>query len=320
TADLPSRTSTNLVHQAYHTFVFQQATSLLPWEAAGGLVVEFGGTYGCLCNLMHTGGMCDAASGLVVEFGGGYGCLCNLMHTGGFEGQYLLYDLPVFSLIQTYYLSSNGWTVSPTLILNLMHSGGFEGQYLLYDLPVFSLIQTYYLSSNGWTVRRLAEHTGDFVSRVPGVYTSSDAAEVLAALALRNPSTKEGASGRRKGLFIGMWSLAEAPEEARAPFEDLIRTFSSVLVGFRDLWGGIDNLAYIRRIAKLVTSPCHSSRNVSPRWLSSLLRTGRGVEGAATGGGGLPGIGGEGGIIALPHVMSDADRLSAAILCTGGLM
>ena len=37
-----------------------------------------------------------------------------------------------------------------------------------------------------------------------------DAEEVLAALARRDPSAQ--ASGRQKGLFIAMWSFAEAPE------------------------------------------------------------------------------------------------------------
>jgi hypothetical protein len=41
----------------------------------------------------------------VVEFGGGYGSFCRLLHGMGFQGDYTIYDLPVFCLLQWYYLS-----------------------------------------------------------------------------------------------------------------------------------------------------------------------------------------------------------------------
>jgi hypothetical protein len=45
---------------------------------------------------------------IVLEFGGGYGALSALSFPLGFRGTYLVFDLPEFSLLQTYYLKSIG--------------------------------------------------------------------------------------------------------------------------------------------------------------------------------------------------------------------
>jgi hypothetical protein len=70
-------TSGNLVHQAYH---------LLTWTQVTGLDISELDT--------------------VVEFGGGYGALALVAHRLGFRGKYTIIDLPEFSLLQQYYLSS----------------------------------------------------------------------------------------------------------------------------------------------------------------------------------------------------------------------
>jgi len=44
---------------------------------------------------------------LIVEFGGGYGNMCRAVHRMGFRGQYVIIDLPEFSLLQQYFLESN---------------------------------------------------------------------------------------------------------------------------------------------------------------------------------------------------------------------
>jgi len=44
----------------------------------------------------------------IFEFGGGYGCLCRIAHELGFQGRYIIYDLPVLSLLQRYYLGTVG--------------------------------------------------------------------------------------------------------------------------------------------------------------------------------------------------------------------
>lgn len=42
---------------------------------------------------------------LIFEFGGGYGSMCRIAHKAGFKGLYVIFDLPVISALQTYYLT-----------------------------------------------------------------------------------------------------------------------------------------------------------------------------------------------------------------------
>ncbi len=45
---------------------------------------------------------------LVVEFGGGFGGMCRTLHALGFRGRYVIYDLPVMSALQRYYVQAAG--------------------------------------------------------------------------------------------------------------------------------------------------------------------------------------------------------------------
>jgi len=45
---------------------------------------------------------------IIFEFGGGYGSMCRLLHNCGFNKKYIIFDLPVFSAIQKFYLKSLG--------------------------------------------------------------------------------------------------------------------------------------------------------------------------------------------------------------------
>lgn len=69
--------SSNLVHHAYHLAVYENALEEIPNEKK-----------------------------VIFEFGGGYGSMCRLFHNLGFQGQYIILDLPLFSLLQNYYLRS----------------------------------------------------------------------------------------------------------------------------------------------------------------------------------------------------------------------
>jgi hypothetical protein len=71
--------SRNLIHQAYH---------IKRWEKATKTKLE-----NC---------------GKIVEFGGGYGAMAYLIHKLGFDGEYTIYDLPEFELLQDYYLWNAG--------------------------------------------------------------------------------------------------------------------------------------------------------------------------------------------------------------------
>lgn len=74
--------SANLIHHAYHLSVFEQRT---------GLKID-----GLDC---------------VMEFGGGYGSMCRVFHKLGFHGRYIIFDLPLFSALQKFFLSTIGLTV-----------------------------------------------------------------------------------------------------------------------------------------------------------------------------------------------------------------
>ena len=71
--------SGNLVHHAYHLVRFEDLAST-PLQK-----MDF-----------------------VVEFGGGYGSMCRLFYQLGFSGTYVIFDLPEFSILQTYYLNCLG--------------------------------------------------------------------------------------------------------------------------------------------------------------------------------------------------------------------
>jgi hypothetical protein len=79
-------TSGNLLHHAYHVARFE--------DAVGRRVGEFS---------------------RVVEFGWGYGSMCRLFFNLGFKGRYAIFDLPAFSRLQQYYLTSLGLDVNREL-------------------------------------------------------------------------------------------------------------------------------------------------------------------------------------------------------------
>ena len=69
------KSSSNLIHHAYHLAQFQEFSNI------------------------------DYSNiNFVFEFGGGYGSMCRLVHNLGFQGEYIIYDLASFSLLQEFYL------------------------------------------------------------------------------------------------------------------------------------------------------------------------------------------------------------------------
>lgn len=76
------KSSGNLIHHAYHLARFEEET---------GLRID---SLKC-----------------IFEFGGGYGSMCRLAHRLGFRGKYVIFDLPHFSCLQSFYLASLGLDV-----------------------------------------------------------------------------------------------------------------------------------------------------------------------------------------------------------------
>ena len=79
---LDTASSGNLIHSLYHLLRFEEFAN-----------VSF------------------AELGRVVEFGGGYGSLCRVLYRAGFHGSYWIHDLPMFSLLQVFFLRTVGFDV-----------------------------------------------------------------------------------------------------------------------------------------------------------------------------------------------------------------
>jgi hypothetical protein len=80
---LHPRSSSHLIHQAYHLAQFEEQTGV---------------------HLSHID--------YIFEFGGGYGSMCRLFHNLGFKGRYVIFDLPHFSALQQFFLKSIGIRVA----------------------------------------------------------------------------------------------------------------------------------------------------------------------------------------------------------------
>jgi hypothetical protein len=65
-----------------------------------------------LCRFEEATGRSLASMPVIVEFGGGYGRLCQLVHDLGFRGTYVIFDLPEVAVLQRFYLRHVGIPVS----------------------------------------------------------------------------------------------------------------------------------------------------------------------------------------------------------------
>jgi hypothetical protein len=90
---LPS-SSGNLIHQAYHIVQFETRAQVPVSD------MDY-----------------------IFEFGGGYGSMCSLFHNLGFRGKYLIFDLPIFTALQTFYLKAAGLPVHPVEVFNAEPDG-----------------------------------------------------------------------------------------------------------------------------------------------------------------------------------------------------
>ena len=142
------RSSGNLIHHAYHLAKFMDATKQD--------VRDFD---------------------TVFEFGGGYGSMARLFHNIGFDGEYVIYDIPQFSLLQQRYLKSIGKDDRVTCISDVDHIPEFDG----------------------------------------------------------------------RTLFIGTWSLSEAPVQLRDEILAKVGA-SSYLMAYQGSFDSIDNCAYFNTI------------------------------------------------------------------------
>ncbi len=110
---------------------------------------------------------------------------------------------------------------------------GFRGRYHIHDLPEFSAVQRFYL-------RLVRSEIGegeiaDTLSRITFSPLREDA----------SPSEdQEGGT-----LFLATWSLAETPIWLREEWRPTLARFRFFLIGFRDRFEDIDNLAWFKDLA-----------------------------------------------------------------------
>jgi hypothetical protein len=61
----------------------------------------------------------------IFEFGGGYGNLYRLIHKLGFHGKYIIFDFPVFSALQKFYLKASGLSIYKKNKIDFQKKGTF---------------------------------------------------------------------------------------------------------------------------------------------------------------------------------------------------
>ena len=164
-----------------------------PWPETSGNLLHQGHHLMRLAE--HLGGLGTFTSvQQVIEFGGGYGCMCQLWFRLGFRGNYLIYDLPELSILQEYFLSSCGLGVT-------------VGHDAPASLPSVTLCRTM---------------------------------DVVDAR-LKTISRKDF-------IFIGMWSISEAPVALREKLLPVMNQAKAVLLGFQEKFEGIDNSAFFQQM------------------------------------------------------------------------
>ena len=77
-----------------------------PWSSANLIYHAYH-----LCRFEEVTGRSLASMRTIVEFGGGYGRLCQLVHDLGFSGTYVIFDLPEVAVLQRFYLTHVGLPV-----------------------------------------------------------------------------------------------------------------------------------------------------------------------------------------------------------------
>jgi hypothetical protein len=89
------------------------------WPSSSGNTIHH--TYH-LAQFEATTGVDTEGMNCIIEFGGGYGNMCRIIHSMGFRGKYVIYDLPVLSELQRYYLCRTGVDVCDSRNADLLGS------------------------------------------------------------------------------------------------------------------------------------------------------------------------------------------------------
>jgi len=120
----------------------------------------------------------------IFEFGGGYGSMARLFQNLGFKGEYIIYDIPEFSSLQTLYLENIGFKVSNNI--------GKRGISCISDM-----------------------------NKIPDF--------------------------KGKVLFVGTWSLSEAPVDLRDEIHHKVNA-NSYLLAYQSSFDGVNNKEYFNKM------------------------------------------------------------------------
>ena len=114
----------------------------------------------------------------------------------------------------------------------LLFALGFRGQYVIFDLPHFSALQRFYLDAVGLAADAPSDRA------VACVSDADEANRILQSTDLTD------------SLFVGTWSLSEAPLDSRAWIEKHFPRFGHILLAYQNEFCGTDNSDYFMQVLR----------------------------------------------------------------------
>lgn len=110
----------------------------------------------------------------------------------------------------------------------------FQGKYIIFDLPGFQALQEFFLKSIGITV-----HSVDsFKEAESGVICISDIEQLK--LLIKDDIAPD------KAMFIGTWSISEAPITLRKTILSLVSEFENFMIAYQAQFNEINNFDYFK--------------------------------------------------------------------------
>jgi hypothetical protein len=119
----------------------------------------------------------------------------------------------------------------------LFHRLGFQGKYGIYDLPEFSALQKYYLTMLELPVRAI----GEWQALDAGIWCVTEVADLKAFAATEQKTNT---------MFVGTWSISEAPVPVRKLVLPLLSRFNFYLIAYQDQFGEVNNVDFFEHWKK----------------------------------------------------------------------
>lgn len=117
----------------------------------------------------------------------------------------------------------------------LLHNLGFKGKYVIFDLPEFCALQRFFLELVNQSANESAQD--DWFQNI--VHVSE--VDKLKALITDRPG---------RAIFIGTWSLSEAPLKLRERILPMVSCLDGMLLAYQERFGEIDNVRFFSEWTK----------------------------------------------------------------------